>query len=148
MTRAMVPEDHLGLWGRAFLDSEAFGVHASGQEFYVLSLVCSLRQPPQGAARRFTLAARRHRSLARSARVNPSPDNRVKFEPRLKDSFDMRQPTFELTLGEDDCRRAHSMMTDLVEVAHVLGGFLAGSAKVHAARDGPCPRGFRGLLPD
>jgi len=39
----------------------------------------------------------------------------------------MPQPTFEFTLGDKDRQRAHQMMSDMVEAAQALGGFLTGS---------------------
>ncbi len=59
--------------------------------------------------------------------VGTNRENRVSFETDLKDKFGMPQPTFEYTLSEDDRRRAHDMMQDMVEAAHALGGFFPGS---------------------
>jgi pyranose oxidase len=59
--------------------------------------------------------------------VEPNPANQVRFEDDLKDKFGMPRPTFEFTLGADDRRRAHDMMSDMVEAAQALGGFLAGA---------------------
>ena len=59
--------------------------------------------------------------------VDPVPSNLVRFEEDLNDKFGMPQPTFEYTLGEDDRRRAHDMMSDMVDAAQALGGFLPGS---------------------
>lgn len=59
--------------------------------------------------------------------VDPVATNRVRFEDDFNDKFGMPHPTFEFRLGEDDRRRAHAMMTDMVEAAQVLGGFLIGS---------------------
>jgi pyranose oxidase len=59
--------------------------------------------------------------------VDPVETNRVFFEDDLHDKFGMPHPTFEFTLGDDDRRRAHAMMTDMIESAQALGGFLVGS---------------------
>jgi pyranose oxidase len=59
--------------------------------------------------------------------VDPVAENRVYFEDDLHDKFGMPQPTFEFVLGEGDRQRAHAMLSDMVEAAHVLGGFLTGA---------------------
>lgn len=59
--------------------------------------------------------------------VDPNPENLVRFEDDLKDMFGMPRPTFEFTLGEDDRVRAHRMMSDMIDAAQALGGFLSGS---------------------
>jgi pyranose oxidase len=59
--------------------------------------------------------------------VDPVATNRVTFENDFNDKFGMPHPTFEFGLGEGDRQRAHAMMTDMVEAAQALGGFLTGS---------------------
>ncbi len=59
--------------------------------------------------------------------VEPRPDNRVSFADDVNDKFGMPHPTFHYTLGADDKRRARMMMSDMVEAAQALGGFLAGA---------------------
>jgi len=59
--------------------------------------------------------------------VDPAQTNRITFEDSVHDKFGMPQPTFDFTLSGDDRRRADEMMSDLVEAAQVLGGFLPGS---------------------
>ncbi|KAK8006850.1 hypothetical protein PG989_000840 [Apiospora arundinis] len=39
----------------------------------------------------------------------------------------MPQPTFNVTVPDEDARRAHRMMNDMCEVASKLGGFLPGA---------------------
>jgi pyranose oxidase len=59
--------------------------------------------------------------------IDPCKDNRVLFEDDLNDKFGMPHPRFEYALGENDTERAHAMMSDMIEAAHALGGFLTGS---------------------
>jgi pyranose oxidase len=59
--------------------------------------------------------------------VDPVPTNRVIFEEDFHNEFGMPQPTFEFALGNDDRQRVHQMMSDMVEAAQALGGFLTGS---------------------
>jgi len=59
--------------------------------------------------------------------VDPVATNRVTFEDDFNDKFGMPHPTFEFSLGDADRQRAHAMMTDMVDAAQALGGFLTGS---------------------
>jgi pyranose oxidase len=59
--------------------------------------------------------------------VRPREDNRVTFESDIFDKFGMPQPTFEYELGDVDRKLAHDMMSDSVDIALELGGFLVGS---------------------
>ncbi|KAH0173012.1 hypothetical protein KCU67_g1484, partial [Aureobasidium melanogenum] len=70
--------------------------------------------------------------------VEPNIDNRVEFasdnvnangsvEPGIKDMYGMPQPTFHYKLSPEDASRADAMMTDMINVAIKLGGFLPGA---------------------
>jgi pyranose oxidase len=59
--------------------------------------------------------------------TDPVETNRVYFEDDLNDVFGMPKTTFEFWLSEDDRRRAHEMMTDMVSAASALGGYLTGA---------------------
>jgi len=59
--------------------------------------------------------------------IDPVYENHVRFQEDITDKFGMPQPTFEFSYGDEDKARARSMMTDMVDAAGVLGGFLAGS---------------------
>ncbi|KAG9765646.1 hypothetical protein KCU73_g333, partial [Aureobasidium melanogenum] len=70
--------------------------------------------------------------------VEPNIDNRVEFasdnvdangsvEPGIKDMYGMPQPTFYYKLSPEDASRADAMMTDMIDVAIKLGGFLPGA---------------------
>ncbi|CUA66777.1 hypothetical protein RSOLAG22IIIB_00225 [Rhizoctonia solani] len=53
--------------------------------------------------------------------------NRVKFEDKYTDIYNLPQPTFEVHRSEADAERDHDMMLDMCEAAHALGAFLPGS---------------------
>ena len=59
--------------------------------------------------------------------VEPVEENMVTFEPDIFDKFGMPQPTFHYVLGDLDRKLAHDMMSDTVNIAQELGGFLTGS---------------------
>ena len=57
----------------------------------------------------------------------PNYDNRVEFSEKIMDAFDMPQPTFHFELTEEESKRQHDMMEDMLKCATALGGFLPGS---------------------
>ncbi|KAI0440520.1 pyranose oxidase [Xylaria telfairii] len=59
--------------------------------------------------------------------VKPLKDNYVEFSKDVTDEFGMPQPTFHYRIDEEDSERTHRMITDMVEVARNLGGFLPGA---------------------
>ncbi|KAI0118221.1 pyranose oxidase [Nemania sp. FL0031] len=59
--------------------------------------------------------------------VKPLKSNWVEFSKDVKDEFGMPQPTFHYRIDEEDSERTLRMITDMVEVARNLGGFLPGA---------------------
>ncbi|GJC86222.1 pyranose 2-oxidase [Colletotrichum liriopes] len=59
--------------------------------------------------------------------TKPNRDNRVEFSTEIKDGFGMPQPTFHFKIDQDDADRSRRMITDMVDVARCLGGFLPGA---------------------
>ncbi|KAI8181334.1 Pyranose 2-oxidase [Colletotrichum sp. SAR 10_65] len=59
--------------------------------------------------------------------TKPNYDNRVSFSDEIKDGFGMPQPTFHFKIDQDDADRSRRMITDMVDVARCLGGFLPGA---------------------
>jgi pyranose oxidase len=56
--------------------------------------------------------------------VEPCYESRITFSDQYKDTFGMPQPTFEWVLNDDDRRKQHRMMGDMLRAANALGGFL------------------------
>lgn len=65
--------------------------------------------------------------------TRPVKTNRVVFTTEVTDEFGMPQPTFHFRLSEDDADRCRRMITDMVEVARNLGGFLPGAEPKYLA---------------
>ncbi|KAJ5014733.1 Pyranose 2-oxidase [Colletotrichum sp. SAR 10_99] len=59
--------------------------------------------------------------------TKPNVDNHVSFSDKIKDGFGMPQPTFHFKIDQDDADRSRRMITDMVDVARCLGGFLPGA---------------------
>jgi len=59
--------------------------------------------------------------------VKPLKDNYVEFSKDVKDEFGMPQPTFHYKIDEEDSDRVLRMISDMVEVARNVGGFLPGA---------------------
>ncbi|KAF0323662.1 hypothetical protein GQ607_009108 [Colletotrichum asianum] len=59
--------------------------------------------------------------------TKPNFDNHVSFSDEIKDGFGMPQPTFHFNIDQDDADRTRRMITDMVDVARCLGGFLPGA---------------------
>lgn len=58
--------------------------------------------------------------------VDPRSENRVCFSDTAQDTFGMPQPSFELSLSEDDRQRQQLMMRDMRRAANALGTYLPG----------------------
>ncbi|KAF4913613.1 Pyranose 2-oxidase [Colletotrichum viniferum] len=59
--------------------------------------------------------------------TNPSYKNHVSFSDEIKDGFGMPQPTFHFEIDPEDADHTRRMITDMVDVARCLGGFLPGA---------------------
>jgi pyranose oxidase len=59
--------------------------------------------------------------------VEPCYESRITFSDTYKDTFGMPQPTLEWVLNDDDRRKQHRMMGDMLRAANALGGFLPGA---------------------
>ncbi|KAK2009482.1 hypothetical protein LZ32DRAFT_683109 [Colletotrichum eremochloae] len=59
--------------------------------------------------------------------TKPNENSRVDFSPEIKDGFGMPQPTFHFQIDQEDAEPSRRIITDMVDVARRLGGFLPGS---------------------
>ncbi len=60
----------------------------------------------------------------------PRPENKVTFSRRLRDTFDMPQPTFHFRLDDAERKRTDRMNEHMLHTAAALGGFMPGSEPV------------------
>ncbi|KAI1021953.1 hypothetical protein LB504_007493 [Fusarium proliferatum] len=65
--------------------------------------------------------------------MKPDQENCVTFSNKTKDQFGMPQPTFNFVLDEEAEERCKRMITDMIEVARKLGGFLPGAEPKYLA---------------
>ncbi|MCP9963287.1 GMC oxidoreductase [Streptomyces somaliensis] len=63
----------------------------------------------------------------------PRPENRVTFSRRLRDTFDMPQPTFQFRLDGAEQKETDRMNEHMLRTAAALGGFMPGSEPVFLA---------------
>jgi len=59
--------------------------------------------------------------------IQPVWDNWVEFSDKVTDQFGMPQPTFHIRMSKEDSEISQRLVTDMVEVARNLGGFLPGA---------------------
>ncbi|KAK3372257.1 hypothetical protein B0H63DRAFT_496837 [Podospora didyma] len=59
--------------------------------------------------------------------VKPQYENCIEFTKEMTDEFGMPQPTFHFRMDQEDADRCSRMITDMVDTARNLGGFLAGA---------------------
>ena len=71
--------------------------------------------------------------------VDPHPESRIYFSDTHLDAFGMPHPTFKWILHDDDRRKQHWIMADMVRAANALGYFLPGSEPQFVAPDLPLP---------
>lgn len=58
--------------------------------------------------------------------VEPNAENKVTFETEYQDLFQMPQPTFQFSLGEEDRRKAGRMMDEYVDPGFYLSTYSVG----------------------
>ncbi|MFD5161104.1 pyranose oxidase [Streptomyces hawaiiensis] len=60
----------------------------------------------------------------------PRPENKVTFSRKIRDTFDMPQPTFHFRLDERERKETDRMNEHMLRTAAALGGFMPGSEPV------------------
>ncbi|KAI8682287.1 Pyranose 2-oxidase [Fusarium sp. Ph1] len=65
--------------------------------------------------------------------MEPKESNYVEFSKTYQDQFRMPQPTFHFSLDQAALDRCEGMITDMVDVARKLGGFLPGAEPKYLA---------------
>lgn len=60
----------------------------------------------------------------------PRPENRVTFSRRIRDTFDLPQPTFHFRLDQNERKESDRMNEHMLRTAAALGGFMPGSEPV------------------
>ncbi|MER7404924.1 pyranose oxidase [Streptomyces sp. NPDC000070] len=60
----------------------------------------------------------------------PRPENKVTFSRKIRDTFDMPQPTFHFRLDETERKETDRMNEHMLRTAAALGGFMPGSEPV------------------
>ncbi|KAF5612475.1 pyranose 2-oxidase [Fusarium subglutinans] len=65
--------------------------------------------------------------------MKPDYDNCVTFSNKTKDQFGMPQPIFNFILDEEAEERCKRMITDMIDVARKIGGFLPGAEPKYLA---------------
>ncbi|MEV3972850.1 pyranose oxidase [Streptomyces sp. NPDC050698] len=60
----------------------------------------------------------------------PRPENRITFSRKIRDTFDLPQPTFHFRLDQNERKESDRMNEHMLRTAAALGGFMPGSEPV------------------